>query len=378
MASSRLTVVQILPALASGGVERGTLEVGAYLSANGHRSIVISAGGRMVKKLIEQGSEHVEWTIGKKSILTLKLVRRLRKFLEKEHVDILHVRSRFPAWIAYLAWKEMDPKTRPALVTTVHGPYSVSPYSAVMAKGERVIVISEMIRDYVTSQYEVDAEKLRLIYRGVDAHAFPYRYQPEPTWLKAWYREYPKTLNKNILVLPARVTKWKGQEDFIDLVIQLRKHTPDFHALIVGEVKKGKSSYLKKLEKKVKDAGVSDMISFVGHRDDLREIMAISKVVYSLSLEPEAFGRTTLEALSLGIPVIGYSHGGVSEQLAAILPEGRIDVGNVAEATMLTLNWLHKPPKVAMSQIFSLQHMLEKTMAVYRELAEQRQQGTAG
>jgi glycosyltransferase involved in cell wall biosynthesis len=378
MDSSRLTVVQILPALASGGVERGTLEVGAYLSVNGHRSIVISAGGRMVKKLIEQGSEHVEWPIGKKSIFTLKLVNQLRKFLEKEHVDILHVRSRFPAWIAYLAWKEMDPKTRPCLVTTVHGPYSVSPYSAVMTKGERVIVISEMIRDYVTSQYEVDAEKLRLVYRGVDANVFPYQYQPKPAWLKTWYREYPKTIGKNILVLPARVTKWKGQEDFIDLVVQLRKHTSDFHALIVGEVKKGKFGYLKKLEKKVKDAGVSDKVTFVGHRDDLREIMAISKIVYSLSLEPEAFGRTTLEALSLGIPVIGYSHGGVSEQLAAILPEGGIDVGNVAEATMLTLNWLHRPPQVAMSQTFSLQHMLEKTMAVYQELAEQRQQRATG
>jgi glycosyltransferase involved in cell wall biosynthesis len=376
MASSRLTVVQILPALASGGVERGTLEVGAYLASNGCRSIVISAGGRMVKKLLEQGSEHVEWTIGKKSILTLKLVRRLRKFLEKENVDILHVRSRFPAWIAYLAWKEMDPRTRPALVTTVHGPYSVSPYSAVMTKGERVIVISEMIRNYVTSQYEVDAAHLRLVYRGVDPNEFPYHYQPEPAWLKAWYHEYPKTQNKSILVLPARVTKWKGQEDFIDLVTQLKTHTSDFHALIVGEVKNDKSSYLKKLEKKAKDNGVSEMITFVGHRDDLREIMAISKIVYSLSLEPEAFGRTTLEALSLGVPVIGYSHGGVSEQLATILPEGSVDVGNVAEATMLTLNWLHKPPQVAINQTFTLQNMLEKTMAVYQELVAQRSQGS--
>jgi hypothetical protein len=154
MAAS-LTVLQVLPALDSGGVERGTLEVGAYLSANGHRSIVISAGGRMVNLLEKQGSEHHAWPIGKKSLLTLKLVHQLRKFLEKENVDILHVRSRFPAWIAYLAWKKMNPKTRPAFLTTVHGPYSVSPYSEVMTKGERVIVISDMIREYVTSQYKI-------------------------------------------------------------------------------------------------------------------------------------------------------------------------------------------------------------------------------
>jgi glycosyltransferase involved in cell wall biosynthesis len=375
MASRRLTVVQILPALASGGVERGTLEVGAYLASHGHRSIVISAGGRMVKKLQAEGSEHVEWSIGKKSLLTLKLVHRLRKFLKNEKIDILHVRSRFPAWIAYLAWREMDPKTRPHLVTTVHGPYSVSPYSEVMTKGERVIVISEMIRDYVTSQYKVDADKLRLVYRGVDAEDLPFGYQPKKAWLKDWYQQFPETENQQILVLPARVTKWKGQEDFIELVAQLKKHKVNIHALIVGEVKKGKSNYLKKLEEKAKKLGVSKMLTFVGHRDDMREIMAISTIVYSLSLEPEAFGRTTIEALSLGVPVIGYSHGGVSEQLAAILPEGQIDVGNIAEATMLTLRWLRQPPVVGKNTVFTLNNMLQKTMSVYQELVEARQQG---
>ena len=371
-----LTVVQILPALDSGGVERGTLEVGAHLSANGHRSIVISAGGRMVNKLEKQGSEHITWPIGKKSLLTLKLVRQLRQFFEKEKVDIVHVRSRFPAWIAYLAWKEMNPKTRPAFVTTVHGPYSVSPYSEVMTKGERVIVISEMIREYVTSQYKAKPEKLRLVYRGVDANDFPYGFQPDKAWLKEWYQAYPQTKDKKLLVLPARITKWKGQADFIALAAQLKKHKVHFHALIVGEAKKGKTNFLKQLEKKAQSLGVSEHVTFVGHRDDLREIMAIANIVYSLSLEPEAFGRTTIEALSLGVPVIGYAHGGVSEQLAALLPEGRIDVGNVAEAATLTLRWLHQPPVVANNQDFSLDNMLQKTMDVYQELAQARQRST--
>ncbi len=372
MVSRRLTVLQILPALASGGVERGTLEVGAHLVSKGHRSIVISAGGRMVKQLTEQGSEHIEWPIGKKSVLTLKLVKRLRKLLTKEKVDILHVRSRFPAWIAYLAWREMDPKTRPSLVTTVHGPYSVSAYSAVMTKGERVIVISEMIRDYAVREYLTDPDKLRLVYRGVDADALSFGYQPKKSWVKQWYQEYPETKGKDIIVLPGRVTKWKGQEDFIDLVAQLQKHKKNIHALIVGEVKKGKSKYLDKLKKKAKKLGVDHMISFVGHRDDVREIMAVSKIVYSLSLEPEAFGRTTIEALSLGVPVIGYNHGGVAEQLSAILPEGRVDVGNVAEVTMLTLSWLHKAPKIAENKTFTLKNMLNKTLSVYEELAAAR------
>ncbi len=372
MTASRLTVLQILPALASGGVERGTLEVGAYLVSKGHRSIVMSAGGRMVEHLTEQGSEHMTWPIGKKSVMTLKLVNRLRRFLETEHIDILHVRSRFPAWIAYLAWREMDPKTRPAFVTTVHGPYSVSAYSAVMTKGERVIVISEMIRDYVIREYQAAPEKLRLVYRGVDQQTSPYGYQPKKTWLKSWYAAYPATKTKKILTLPARVTKWKGQSDFIDLIAQLQKHQPNIHGLVVGEVKKGKSAYLKKLKKKAEKLGVDHMISFVGHRDDVREIMAISSVVYSLSLEPEAFGRTTIEALSLGVPVIGYAHGGVAEQLSTILPEGNVDVGNVTEAAMLTLKWLHKAPKIAENKMFTLENMLSKTLSVYEELVDAR------
>jgi glycosyltransferase involved in cell wall biosynthesis len=375
MSSGALTILQILPALASGGVERGALEVGAYLSARGHRSMVISAGGRMVRKLENEGSEHFTWPIGKKSLLTLRLVDKLQKFLQKEQVDILHVRSRFPAWIAYLAWSKMNPKTRPAFVTTVHGPYSVSPYSGVMTKGERVIVISEMIKEYVTSQYKVNKDKLRLVYRGVDPEAFQFGYQPNKSWLKNWFDEYPQTKQKHILLLPARVTKWKGQDHFIDLIVQLQKHNQNCHALIVGEVKKGKSRYLKTLEKKVQEHGLEDVVTFVGHRDDLREIMSISSIVYSLSLEPEAFGRTTIEALSLGVPVIGYAHGGVSEQLAALLPEGRVEVGNVAEAVMLTLRWLDRSPKIAKNQLFTLNKMLENTMAVYQELVKEHRQG---
>lgn len=170
------------------------------------------------------------------------------------------------------------------------------------------------------------------------------------------------------------MTKWKGQEDFIHLVAQLKKHKANVHALIVGETKR-QNQFSQKLQKKAQSLGVCENVTFVGHRDDLREIMAISSIVYSLSLEPEAFGRTTIEALSLGVPVIGYAHGGVQEQLATLLPEGQIDVGNVAEAATLTLRWLDQPPDVAKNQAFSLDTMLQKTMDVYQELAQAGQRG---
>ncbi len=366
-----MTVVQMLPALESGGVERGTLEVGKHLVEHGHRSIVISAGGRLVPQLESEGSRHLAWDVGRKSLLTLpRYVGRLRRLMRDEKVDILHVRSRMPGWVGYLAWKGMDPDQRPRLVTTVHGPYSVNRYSAVMTRGERVIVISQMIRDYVLSNYPgTDPEKLRLIYRGVDPGQFPHGYRPPETWLENWYESYPQTRGKRLITLPARITRWKGQEDFLDLMAGLKVSAPEVHGLIVGGTHPRRRQFLEELQNRVHERGLDDAITFTGHRSDLREIMAISAIVLSLSREPEAFGRTTLEALSMGIPTLGYDHGGVGEQLAAILPQGCVPVGDLDSLSTRVTEWLQDPPEVPQPQPYTLARMLDATLAVYRELA---------
>jgi len=368
---NKLTVLQLLPALESGGVERGTLEVAQALVEHGHRALVISAGGRLVAPLVASGAEHFAWPIGEKSFKTLLLVGKLRRFLLEQKVDIIHARSRVPAWIAYLAWRGIDPATRPRFVTTVHGPYSVNAYSAVMAKGERVIVISEMIRGYVLKNYpETDPGKLRLIYRGVDPAAFPYHYQPPQDWLDCWYAQYPETQGKKLLTLPARITRWKGQEDFIELLAHIKDEMPDAHGLIVGETKDRKDHFLAELKTKATALGVADRVTFTGHRSDLREVMAISNIVFSLSREPEAFGRTTVEALSLGVPVIGYNHGGVGEQLKTILPDGCVPANDVLAAAQLAGRWLSAPPTVSRAQPFILDRMLESTLETYLELSK--------
>jgi glycosyltransferase involved in cell wall biosynthesis len=364
-----ITVLQMLPALNSGGVERGTLEVGRHLVTHGHRSLVMSAGGRMVRQLECEGSHHYGWEVGRKSLWSLRLVRPLRRLLLEQQVDILHLRSRMPAWIGYLAWRGMDPARRPHLVTTVHGPYSVNRYGAVMTRGERVIVISEMIRDYVLRNYPAtDAGKLRLIPRGVDPAAYPRGYTPPTDWLERWYREFPHTRGKRLLTLPARVTRWKGQDDFIGLMARLCSQRADCHGLIVGDADPRRQGYFDGLRAKVGQLGLDDRISFAGHRGDLREIMAISDLVLSLSREPEAFGRVTLEALSLGRPVIAYDHGGVHEQLAAMLPEGAVPVGDVVAAADKALAWLQQPPGVDAANPFTLERMLRATLDVYEEL----------
>jgi glycosyltransferase involved in cell wall biosynthesis len=366
----KLTVLQLLPALESGGVERGTLEVAHALIQHGHRALVISAGGRQVAPLVASGAEHFAWPIGKKSLKTLLLVGRLRRFLLEQKVDIIHARSRVPAWVAYLAWRGMDPATRPRFVTTVHGPYSVSAYSAVMTKGERVIAISEMIVDYIARNYPNVADRnVRLIYRGVAPEQFPWGYTPPADWMNRWQHEHPELAGKRILLLPARLTRWKGQTDFIDMLAQVVKTRPDVHGLIVGETHPRKRSFLAELETRSKNCGVNEHLSFISHRSDLRELMAVSDIVYSLSREPEAFGRVSLEALSLGKPLIGYDHGGVKEQLAAILPGGAVAVGDVDQAARKTLQWLDAPPHVPEHNPFTLERMLTATLDVYTELA---------
>ena len=172
MVAESITVVQMLSDLESGGVERETLELARYLCRQGHRSIVISAGGRMVSQLEKEGSTHITWKVGVKRPASLKTVFPLRRLLQEEHVDILHVRSRLPAWIGYLVWRSLPEKTRPRLVSTFHGFYSVNPYSAVMTKGERIIAISKSVADHIRQHYKVSDDRVVLIYPGVDEDYF--------------------------------------------------------------------------------------------------------------------------------------------------------------------------------------------------------------
>jgi len=362
-------VVQVLPALDAGGVEQGTLDLARFLVAHGHRSIVIAAQGRMAEQLRREGSEHIPWPVGRKRLTTLKYVPRLRRLLKEIRPDILHLRSRLPAWIAWLAWRRMDPATRPHLVTTVHGPYTPGRYSAVMTRGERVIAVSEMIRRYIHEHYpQVDPAIIRVIHRGVDRERFPYGYRPQLDWLDAWYRDYPQTRDRLVLTLPARLTRWKGQEHFIQVVAGLKARGLPVHGVLAGEAHAKKQSFADELREMVRTQGLEGDISFTGHRTDLREIMAISHVVFSLSIDPESFGRTTIEALSLGRPVIGYDHGGVSEQLAAVFPEGRVARGDVEAVIERVAGWGDSPPLPAREHPFTLETMCRRTLDVYREL----------
>jgi glycosyltransferase involved in cell wall biosynthesis len=367
---SRLTVVQTLPALDSGGVERGTLEIARALVAAGHRSIVISRGGRLVGQLEAEGSEHINLPVDRKSLTTLLQVGAFRKLLQTLKPDILHARSRVPAWVAWLAWRKLPVDSRPRFVTTVHGLYSVSFYSAIMTKGERVIAVSETVRDYIRKNYpQCPEDHIRLIYRGVSPDEFPHGYQPSPDWLAKWQQDYPQLAGKTVLTLPGRITRLKGHEAFITLIETLKAKGLPVHGLIVGGAEAKKEAYLTELQEAVKQRGLQADMTFTGYRSDIRDIFSQSHIAFSLSSKAETFGRTTLEALSIGTPVIGWNHGGVGEILAACYPQGAVakdDVdGLIAACETLVRTPVTVPPVVG----FTLGEMCGRTLGVYGECA---------
>jgi glycosyltransferase involved in cell wall biosynthesis len=366
-----LTVLQILPALESGGVEKGTLEIARALTRNGYRSLVMSQGGRLVAPLQGSGSGHFNWPVGRKSLWTLRLVPRLRRFLRDQRVDIVHARSRMPAWLAYLAWKGMDPRTRPGFITTVHGFYSVNRYSAVMTRGERVIAVSDSVRRYVLDNYpDTDPARLVVIHRGIDRALYPHGYVPPADWLAAWQREHPQLEGRFVLTLPGRITRLKGHGDLLEVLRRLLDRGIPAHGLIVGEAPARRQAYRREIEARAQRLGLGDHVTFTGHRSDLREIMSVSGVVLSLSTTPESFGRTTLEALSLGRPVMGYDHGGVGEQLAAIYPEGGVPLGEWNTAAEKAAHWWrHAAPPVPHDIPFTLDAMCHATLHLYESLA---------
>lgn len=366
-----MKIIQILPEFNAGGVELCTLELATYLARQGHESIVVSNGGRMVEALEEAGARHIAMPVHRKRISTILQVRPLRGLLESERPDILHFVSRVPGWLAWLAWRRMNSAMRPRLVSTVHGFYSVNRYSAIMTKGERVIAVSQSITEYIRNQYpETPAHVIRMVSNGIDLGKFHPQFQADATWMDNWNMAHPNLTGKSILLLPGRITRLKGHEDFFRLVAALKDAGHLVHGLIAGDTHPKKRAYLDELHALVATIGIHENITFLGHRSDLREVMSASHIVCALSQQPESFGRTVLEALALGKPVVGYDCGGVGELLGRLFPAGRVPVGDHAGLATTATKILHEAPVPApVGEPYDLNAMCRSTMEVYEELA---------
>jgi len=368
MTARRLTVLQLVPALDAGGAERSAVEIGRALVAAGHRSIVVSRGGRMVARLVAEGSEHVEMPIAEKRLGTLRQVSALRQLIRREKPDIVHARSRVPAWLAWLALRGMSP--RPHFVTTAHGLNTPNWYSAIMTRGERVVCVSNTVRDHLLHNYpRTDPARLIVIPRGVDMDEFVYGYQPGDSWREWFFAEFPQLNDAPLLTLPGRGTRLKGHADAIELVADLKARGIIVGLLLLGAHQPGREAYIAELQALSEARGVADRLAISAPRDDVRDVYAISSLVLQLSKKPESFGRTVIEALALCRPVLGYDHGGVGELLADLYPVGRVAPGDRARLVERAAELLHRAPAIAPLQRYRLEDMQRATLAIYDELA---------
>lgn len=364
----KLKVMQLLPALDGGGVERGTIEVSQALCAQGHKSIVVSSGGRLVQEVTQHGGEHVTLNLLKKSPVTLASIPRLRRLILQHRPDVVHARSRVPAWVGRLTLSTIPRGKRPAWVTSVHGLHSVNRYSAIMTSGQRVEVVSETARDYALKNYpSTDPDKLFLNYRGVDPDQFPFGYQPAEDWQRDWQAQYPHLSEPYVIALAGRLTRLKGHHDLIQAIAGLRDRAINAHGLIVGGEDPRRQGYARELRETVTAKQLDKHITFTGHRSDIRDVLAVSDATVSLSTKPESFGRSTLEAIRLGKPVVGYDHGGVGEVLGATYPEGLVALNDV-DALIDRISSLasgQTAPPVPGDQ-FLLRDMLDRSLELYR------------
>jgi len=376
MLAKKITVVQLLPELEEGGVEGETVDLAIYLARNGHKSIVISGGGRLVKQLEEAGCIHVQWDfIGEKSLRCLQYILKLKKYLLEQKVDILHLRSRLPAWIGYLAWKLIPERQRPSLFTTFHGFYSVNSYSCIMTKGQTVAAVSETIREHIQDNYKVDPRKLKLIHGGFDTDEFSIQ-SVDNTRVESlrskWLAQHK---GKPVIILPGRLTLWKGQDVLIDALARLGNC--DFVSLLIGDTAEN-ISYTKKLRDRINSLGLQDKVLLVGHCSDMPAAFLLADIVVSASsTQPEAFGKVAIEAMAMEKPVIATAHGGSLETVIdgetgwlvpPLNPKALAEVIAEAISSPEKCKAFGKKGRSHVLTHFTAERMCEKTVDRYYEL----------
>ena len=363
-------IVQVLAALSLGGSELVAIELCEYLCKQGHRVTIIAADGPLRDRVQACGAHHLDWPVGKKKLSSLRLISRLRRWLANNHADVVHAHSRFPAWLTYRTLRSLQP--RPALVTSMHGHYSVNAYSAVMAKGDRVIAVSEHMRDYTLKHYQPPAERVVTVHGGIDHAAFPHAYTPAAGWYENVLQAFPQLRGQRWLMLPARVTQWKGHASFLHLLHRLREAQQPVHGLIVGPERRG-SSYRATLQRLIARLALAKHVTFTGPQQDMRAWYAAAEIVYNLSDNPpEAFGRTVLEALSTGTPVLAWDQAGPAEQLSKLFPAGKVPVNDLDALTARSIALLEQPVQVPPNMAFTLAASMQATMAVYRQAQNAR------
>lgn len=368
--------MQVIPELGPGGAEQGCLDVAAELVSGGTQAIVVSNGGSRVHELARMGAVHIDMPVHSKNpVVMWKNIDRLRQIIERYNVHIVHARSRAPAWSAYKACKN----TNACFMTTCHAPYNIENkakhfYNSSIAQGARVIAISHYVADYLRENYKLNDSKIRVIHRGIPLEKFhPTAVTPER--LIALSEEWRLPDGANIIMLPGRLTRWKGHHVLIDAVAQLNR--PDIFCVMIGS-DQGRSEYRKELETSIQEKGLEGFVRIVDHCADMPAAYMLATVVVSASTDPEGFGRVPVEAQAMGRPIIATDHGGATETILRgqtgwlVPPSDSSELAKVIEDVLaLSPNQRVMLATRAMSHIaenFTREQMTDKTLDVYAEL----------
>ncbi|MBE6444198.1 MAG: glycosyltransferase family 4 protein [Alphaproteobacteria bacterium] len=370
-------VLQVLPEMNHGGVEMGTVEIASGLQAEGIKNFVASAGGRMVYDLKKIKVKHFELPLKTKNPIKLWLnARKLEKIIKENGINIVHARSRAPAWSAYWAAKRAGVQ----YLTTFHGTYGLGPlgikkiYNRVMTYGKLVIAISNHIKNHMIKEYKVPEEKMRLIHRCVNIDNFAPEKVSQERIIKA-LKENHIPEDKPIISLVGRVTRWKGQHLLIEALSKIK--TKDFYCLIVGS-DQGRIHYTNELKDLAKKYNLDAKIQFIDHSFDIPAILMLSDIVLSTAIEPEAFGRAAIEGQAMGKIVLASNIGGSLDNTIDGIT-GKLFESNNAQSLADAIDWALKLPakerekisKAAIKNVkdnFTKQIMCDKTIAVYHEL----------
>jgi len=370
------TVLQVLPALVTGGVERGAVDIAGAIVESGGRAIVASASGPMVRELFRLGAEHVKLPVDSKNpFIMWRNIRCLVDLVEAEKIDIIHARSRAPAWSSWFASR----RTNKPFVTTFHGTYGNKNqikyyYNSIMTKGEVVIAISGFIAGHIHQNYGVPTARITVIPRGIDLGKFDLtRISKERVVNQAKKWRLPDGVP--VIMMPGRLTRWKGHLILIDAIKELGHK--NFQCLIVGS-DQGRKNYRRELENVINQYGLADVIHMIDHCEDMPAAYVLSDIVISASIEPEAFGRVVAEAQSLGRLVIAANHGGARETVVDgetgwLTPPG--DAKALASTINRVLVQTAKERQVFSEQAiqhiqnkYSKSNMCNKTLEVYNTL----------
>lgn len=389
MSARPIKVLQVIPQLETGGAERTTVDIAAALAEAGDEALVVSEGGRLVPELEAVGGRHVTMPAGTKSPGGLIAnARRLAALIRREDVDIVHARSRAPAWSALWAAR----RTGRRFVTTYHGAYNEGSrlknlYNSVMARGDAVIANSEYTAALIAERHPFAARRIVTVHRGVDLSRFA---EDAGARGEALRRSWDVAPDRPILLNVARLTAWKGQEVLIEALGRLAADAPALDAVcVLAGDDQGRTDYRDRLVRRAEALGVADRLRIVGHVDDVPGALAAASVGVQPSIEPEAFGRAAVEVQAAGLPVVVADLGAVRETVLAA-PEAdashrtgwRVPPGDAAALAAAMHEALTLPPeeraeigrrgRIHADANFSLGAMKTKTLRVYHSLLEDR------